>query len=284
MGPASKAEILRRNKNGNRHHQDNDNNGQRYVDAVRGNTSTSATIGVGGSVTGRIEEVSDADWYRTSLTADHCYRIGVAGSSDSDSLTLPYPALYGVYRTDSTRISGPAQGADYGGQQGHQLCENSTRPARTTSRPAYTDSWAKGHTGCRSVTWAHRTRGCGAAKAGAIAGPLEISVADFGRGELQNRRAYLIFDVTLDRNADGEVRVDYVTVDGTARAGQDYESQSGTLVFERRDRTKKIWVPIEFDDEDEDTETLTLRLSNAVGGQIRRGVATGSIYDYSTSR
>ena len=68
--------------------RDNDNNGQRYVDTVRGNSSTSASISSGGSVTGRIEEVSDADWYRTGLTKDHCYRIEVAGSSDNDSLTL----------------------------------------------------------------------------------------------------------------------------------------------------------------------------------------------------
>ena len=78
--------------------------------------------------------------------------------------------------------------------------------------------------------------------------------------------------------------MNYATVNGTAVAGRDYEPQSGTLVFERRDRTKKIWVPVEYDAEDEDTETLTLRLSNAVGGQIRRGVATGSIYDYSSRR
>ena len=43
--------------------RDNDNNGQRYVDTVRGNTSTGASVSSGGSVTGRIEEVSDADWY-----------------------------------------------------------------------------------------------------------------------------------------------------------------------------------------------------------------------------
>ena len=78
------------------------------------------------------------------------------------------------------------------------------------------------------------------------------------------------------------MRVDYVTVDGTAVAGRDYEPKSGTLVFGRRDLEKEIWVPVEYDAEDE--ETMTLQLSNAVGGQVSRGVATGSIYDYSTSR
>ena len=53
--------------------------------------------------------------------------------------------------------------------------------------------------------------------------------------------------MTLNREANKEVRVDYVTVDGTAVAGRDYEPKSGTLVFGRRDLTKTIWVPVEFD-------------------------------------
>ena len=61
------------------------------------------------------------------------------------------------------------------------------------------------------------------------------------------RGRYLIFEVTLNREANKEVRVDYVTVDGTAVAGRDYEPKSGTLVFGRRDLTKTIWVPVEFD-------------------------------------
>ena len=89
--------------------------------------------------------------------------------------------------------------------------------------------------------------------------------------------------MTLNREANKEVRVDYVTVDGTAVAGRDYEPKSGTLVFGRRDLTKTIWMPVEFDAAYEDTETMTLRLSNPRGGQIEDGTATGSIYDYSTS-
>ena len=64
--------------------------------------------------------------------------------------------------------------------------------------------------------------------------------------------------LTLDRYADREVRVNYATVNGTAVAGQDYEAQSGTLVFRTGEDSKRIWVPIQFDREDEETETLTL--------------------------
>ena len=93
---------------------------------------------------------------------------------------------------------------------------------------------------------------------GAIAGPLEISVADASSREWPNPQAYLAFDVTLDRYTDREVRVNYATVNGTAVAGQDYEAQSGTLVFRTGEDSKRIWVPIQFDREDEETETLTL--------------------------
>ena len=263
--------------------RDNDNNGQRYVDTVRGNSSTSASISVGGSVPGRIEEVSDADWYRTSLTAGHCYRIGVAGSSDSDSLTLPYPALYGVYRTDSTRISGTSARADYGGNKAISHVKLDTSGTYYISVGIHR-FLGEGTYRLSLSDLGTSSTACGAAKAGAIAGPLEISVADASKREWPNPQAYLVFDVTLDRDADREVRVNYATVNGTAVAGQDYESQSGTLVFGTGEDSKRIWVPIEFDREDEETETMTLRLSNAVGGQIRRDVATGSIYDYSTSR
>ena len=64
--------------------------------------------------------------------------------------------------------------------------------------------------------------------------------------------------MTLNRETNKEVRVDYVTVDGTAVAGRDYEPKSGTLVFGRRDLTKTIWVPVEFDAAYEDTETMML--------------------------
>ena len=93
------------------------------------------------------------------------------------------------------------------------------------------------------------------------------------REESRDTRTYLIFEVTLNREANKEVRVDYVTVDGTAVAGRDYEPKSGTLVFGRRDLTKTIWMPVEFDAAYEDTETMTLRLSNPRGGQIEDGTA-----------
>ena len=224
-----------------------------------------------------------AHWYRTSLTAGHCYRIGVAGSSDSDSLTLPFPALFGVYRTDSTRISGTSARADYAGNKAISHVKLDTTGTYYISVGVHR-FLGEGTYRLSVSDLGTSSNACGAAKAGAIAGPLEISVADASKREWPDPQAYLVFDVTLDRDADEEVRVDYATVNGTAVAGQDYESQSGTLVFRTGEDSKRIWVPIQFDREDEETETMTLRLSNASGAQIRRGAATGSIEDYSSRR
>ena len=109
---------------------------------------------------------------------------------------------------------------------------------------------------------------------------MQLSVADATMSESADRRKYMSFIVTLDRRADKEVRVNYTTVNGTAVAGQDYEATSGTLVFDQREDSKTVYVPIEYDSNDEVNETLTFVLSNARGAEIEDGVATGTIVDY----
>ncbi len=56
-------------------------------------------------------------------------------------------------------------------------------------------------------------------------------------------------------------RVDFTTLDGTARAGRDYTAVSGTLVFNPGDFTKLIDVPILNDDVIESSKTFSVRLT-----------------------
>jgi solute carrier family 8 (sodium/calcium exchanger) len=56
--------------------------------------------------------------------------------------------------------------------------------------------------------------------------------------------------------------VDYATEDGTAEAGLDYESASGTLLFNPGETEHIIKVPIIDDEEFEEDETFVVRLSN----------------------
>ena len=91
--------------------RDDENNGLAYQDSVPGDISTSETISPGYFVTNRIETVDDADWYRTTLTRDRCYQVKVEGNSADETLTLRYPAVRGVYRSDGTLIWGTNENA-----------------------------------------------------------------------------------------------------------------------------------------------------------------------------
>ena len=75
--------------------------------------------------------------------------------------------------------------------------------------------------------------------------------------------AALSFAVTLDPAATGRLTVDYATADGTATAGSDYTTTSGTLTFAAGERSKTVSVPITDDSLEDEGETLTLRLSKA---------------------
>ena len=89
--------------------------------------------------------------------------------------------------------------------------------------------------------------------------------------------ASIDFTVSLDRAATKTFTVDYETSDGSAIAGEDYDPTSGTLTFEVGDQEKIIAVPLLDDAIDEGEETFRLVLSNAVGGRIEDGEATGTI-------
>src|SRR6266542_3254725 len=60
--------------------------------------------------------------------------------------------------------------------------------------------------------------------------------------------------------------VDYATSDGTATAGLDYLSQSGTLRFDTGEYEKTFTIPIFNDGLGEGDETVNLLLSNPTGG------------------
>ena len=87
------------------------------------------------------------------------------------------------------------------------------------------------------------------------------------------------FTVSLNAPSVASVTVSYTTADGTALAGTDYTTVSGTLTFAPGETTKTVLVPIVNDAIAEPTETFTLNLSNATGGSITRGQGVGTIHD-----
>ena len=94
------------------------------------------------------------------------------------------------------------------------------------------------------------------------------------QGEQDNE---MTFDVRLNREAKQLVSVSYRTVDGTATAGQDYDSVSGVLRFEPGETEKTITVTVKTDLHDDPGETFTMLLSNPQGAYLGDGEATGTI-------
>ena len=110
-----------------------------------------------------------------------------------------------------------------------------------------------------------------------IAGPPTLSVADAEVDE--NSGATLDFEVTLNRALNETVTVGYGSANGSARAGADYTSTSGTLTFAAGDTSKTVSVPVLDDEHDEGSETMTLRLSSPSPARVKLAdaEATGTI-------
>ena len=85
------------------------------------------------------------------------------------------------------------------------------------------------------------------------------------------------FWVELSQISATDVTVDYATADGTATAGSDYTSASGTLTIPAGLIGDTVSVTIlDDEDDDEDNETFTLELTNPIGATIADGSATAT--------
>jgi large repetitive protein len=87
------------------------------------------------------------------------------------------------------------------------------------------------------------------------------------------------FTVTLTPGSGRTVTVNYATSPGTASAGSDYTTTSGTLTFEPGDTSKTITVPILHDTLDEPDETYTVTLSNPSNATVADPTGAGTITD-----
>jgi hypothetical protein len=75
------------------------------------------------------------------------------------------------------------------------------------------------------------------------------------------------------------VTVDYATADGSAAAGADYETSSGTLTFAPGETSKTLAVPVTDDALDESDETIHIDLSNPQAATIDDGQGVLTITD-----
>ena len=105
--------------------------------------------------------------------------------------------------------------------------------------------------------------------------PPLVSVADVKVRE--GPGAVLAFNVMLDRAPVETATVDWETLDGSAKAGEDYVAASGTLAFRRGETVKTVRVAVIDDAHDEGNEVMLLMLPNAQGAVIGDAVAKGTI-------
>ena len=80
-----------------------------FPDDYAADRTTTGTVSVAGSTTGRVDFPNDRDWFAVTLTAGTVYRIDLEGVATSQG-TLPQPLLDGVH---------DAQGIRQGGTGGH---------------------------------------------------------------------------------------------------------------------------------------------------------------------
>ena len=107
----------------------------------------------------------------------------------------------------------------------------------------------------------------------------DSSVLSVSDAQADENGMHVEFRVTISAASGEDVAVDYTTSEGTAEAGKDYTSATGTLSFAANSTSSQtIRVPVIDDKVDEDEEeTFTLTLSNAQGASLAGGGSTLSV-------
>ncbi|MCP3904121.1 MAG: DUF11 domain-containing protein, partial [Planctomycetes bacterium] len=88
-----------------------------------------------------------------------------------------------------------------------------------------------------------------------------------------------IFAVTLSAPSGFDVTVDYLTADGSALAGLDYEAWAGAVLIPAGIQAATIAVPVLGDLLDEPDEAFSVQLTGAVHAVLASPLATGTILD-----
>jgi sugar lactone lactonase YvrE len=111
-------------------------------------------------------------------------------------------------------------------------------------------------------------------------GAATLSIGDAIVDEGNNGTVTASFPVTLSPASGQTVTVQFSTSNGSATAGQDYQSTSGTLTFQPGDVSKSIQVAVNGDTTHEADETFTVGLTSpSAGAALGRAQATGVIRD-----
>lgn len=106
-----------------------------------------------------------------------------------------------------------------------------------------------------------------------------ISIANASASEGDSGSTSMSFAVTLDVPTTATVMVQYATSPGSASAGSDYVTTSGTLLFAPGVTTQNVVVPILGDTLVEGNETFAVTLTSPTNATLGTSTATGTIVD-----
>jgi hypothetical protein len=109
--------------------------------------------------------------------------------------------------------------------------------------------------------------------------PLTVSIGNATVTEGNSSTSTVNIPLTLSRASTSTVTVTVTTVAGTAKAGTDFVSKTGTVTFAPGTTTAVFSVAIAGDKVAEPTETLTVQLSSPVGATVATGTGTVTIID-----
>jgi Calx-beta domain/RTX calcium-binding nonapeptide repeat (4 copies) len=107
--------------------------------------------------------------------------------------------------------------------------------------------------------------------------PPVVSIDNASTTESDSGTKILSLPVTLSAVSTKPVTVGFATADGTATAGSDYLSASGTLTFNPGETSKTVDVTINGDTTVEPDEDFVVSLSSAVNATLGADVGTGTI-------
>ena len=112
-----------------------------------------------------------------------------------------------------------------------------------------------------------------------------LSIADQTLLEGNTGSRAMQFQVSLSPASTSVVSVDYATANGTATAGSDYNSASGTLIFQPGQTSHMIAVDVLGDLVDEGaSETFFVQLNSPSNAALANAQATGTITDDDSAR
>lgn len=103
------------------------------------------------------------------------------------------------------------------------------------------------------------------------------SVADLAVIEGNSGQNELVFQITLSKASAVPVTLAYATQSGTAAAGSDFLSASGTVTFAPGEISKAVAVKVIGDTQFEASENFTLVLSNAVNATLAKAIGLATI-------